>query len=77
MTCPDCQWRPIDTAPKDGTPIILYGRHTKTRWPIVAVGYFDRRDEYGHFGSWCLLVDAFIEPTHWLPIPSPPQETAP
>jgi len=57
-------WQPIETAPKDGTPILAFHPFV----PIgQAVGYFT---ENGFFisapGGWCLL------PTHWQPLPEPP-----
>lgn len=80
-------WQPIETAPKDGTPVIL-APHMMTAW-------WDRGDE-----EWLLLHiplddDGKIQddwsqpikrfyclyasvaaspPTHWLPAPMPPPE---
>ena len=64
------QWRDIESAPKDGTKVLLYWPH----WSGVAViGYnADHR--------WISMVKLSDEqdpgPTHWQPLPSPPaQET--
>lgn len=58
-------WRPIETAPRDGTPILLCGQ---TGDRIVG------RWSTAFSGSWVLeAYDAIgIEPTHWMPLPSPP-----
>ena len=62
------QWQPIASAPKDGTKVLLYWPH----WSGVAViGYnADRR--------WISMVKLSDEqdpgPTHWRPLPLPPQE---
>lgn len=64
------QWKPIESAPKDGTEILGYaggdvaGVEWRTRW-----------------GYWSLLVcgahaeDGEWWPTHWMPIPPPPEIT--
>lgn len=59
-------WKPIETAPKDGTEILLY----EPGPAYVQMGYWVR-------DGW-LMVDAqcggesSATPTHWLPIPEPP-----
>lgn len=70
-------WQPIETAPKDGTRVDLYGsrsgkprRFTNAWWAEDCWGgqllgthswCFDQRDVYGKF-----------EFTHWMPLPAPP-----
>lgn len=69
-------WLPIETAPKDGTRVILWdGEEVRTggcRWEswynewveaVVPVGY-----ENG--------VSAVDNPTHWMPLPEPPGNAA-
>ena len=67
-------WQPIETAPKDGTLVILYDPSEEA----VCVGVFDfnlwhcadeHQPENGEFG-----LEGFISglPTHWMPLPSPP-----
>lgn len=69
-------WQPIETAPMDGTPILLYKPNEKRMGQYIVAGYWnelwlscggrglayfshlDQRD-YGH-------------PTHWQPLPEPP-----
>ncbi len=66
-------WQPIETAPKDGTPILLF---CPGSW------YGDER-VVGCFGSYCCSVEFYWvdlasegmsldKPTHWLPLPDPP-----
>lgn len=58
-------WRPIETAPKDGTEIILYEDFE----PIICKGFWSTDgDEWRHNrgGLWKM-------PTHWMPLPEPPQ----
>lgn len=76
-------WQPIDTAPKDGTDILLCKAIDADGKPIDAdaFGLFVQRaswwsDEDG--GAWvvyCSMVQEpilFFRPTHWMPIPPPP-----
>ena len=65
-------WQPIETAPKDGTAVLGYhsGKMTTVYfefwggpWKLVAPGSCAEEDDW--------------EPTHWMPLPSPPQEKEP
>lgn len=61
----DGGWQPIETAPKDGTWILIWGEQWSGA-PIPDVGHWDdddwRDDEH--------TVLAFA--THWQPLPAPP-----
>ncbi|WP_176928754.1 DUF551 domain-containing protein [Variovorax sp. YR634] len=64
------QWQPIETAPKDGTSILLY-----TSEGIIE-GYWSHNDweqspchaTYDGCGG----VAINCRPTHWMPLPAPP-----
>lgn len=67
-------WRPIETAPKDGTLVILYSPAEEA----VCVGVFDHclwhcaerhQPDNGEFG-----FDGFEDatPSHWMPLPEFP-----
>ena len=67
------EWKPIETAPKDGTEILLVHR---------ADGKSIRRHRYGvgcysamNGGSILWDWGWTIPPTHWMPLPSPPEPT--
>ena len=59
------EWKPIHTAPTDGSHVFLY------RPQIRFVGYY-ANDEVG----WCHCSDGVPEmdpqPTHWMPLPKMP-----
>ena len=57
-------WQPIETAPKDGTKVLLADSS------VAADGYFDYLLNKGN-GSW---VWPYVkrEPTHWKPMPPHP-----
>lgn len=52
------QWRRIDSAPKDGTEVLLY-RQTIDDWGmfqgIYKIGYYDLRDGWGWWSHWTPL----------------------
>jgi hypothetical protein len=61
MTTTDDGWRPIETAPKDGTRVLLHGH-----WANDHIGDF-------RFGYWFTDDGTQLNhPTHWLPLPLPP-----
>ena len=74
------QWKEIDTAPLDGTAILLFFK----KQDLVIRGfyhYFDGEHCDGYRISpdyywWCTDNDSYVPddpedfPTHWLPIPS-------
>lgn len=72
-------WQPIETAPKDGTAILIacnYDRMGKARVTLawwdgkwLESQYWDDNDE-----EWIDCVCQF-KPTHWMPPPEPPEAT--
>ena len=66
------RWRPIETAPKDGTHILGWDGNTQTtvkwwQWH-GGRGYWDLV-EWGAYAE-----DGEGNPTHWMPLPDPPKE---
>lgn len=64
--------QPIETAPKDGTPVLLLWFDAETgAAPMHRVGFWHSREQ-----AWCdthrVLHNQHSHPTHWMPIPSPP-----
>ena len=60
-------WKPIDTAPKDGTCILGYADDETT---VVYWFHVGRNWELSVSGAYC--DDGEWTPTHWMPLPSPP-----
>lgn len=66
------EWKPIETAPKDGTPIWLY----------TACGQCEGYWKYGEWEQDAIYCTydgtggpAFeCNPTHWMPLPPPPKD---
>jgi hypothetical protein len=58
------EWQNIETAPKDGTSILVYDAATEfgQRWDIAWMA-----------GGWRSIRGGLINtPTHWMPLQSPP-----
>lgn len=73
------EWRKIETAPKDGTRVILYFAHKD----ICIGGSYEEIDESDFesgerkWKDWIVDDELFFEepvnePTHWMPLPKPP-----
>lgn len=59
-------WQPIEAAPVDGTEILLWEGEFET----YAVGYFCEAE-----GRWQVFPGiGTITPSHWMPLPEPPEE---
>ena len=67
------EWQPIETAPKDGTVVLIYS-------PADGV-----MSSHLHWGNWQGMVWRSVghvdfersKPTHWMPLPAPPKATTP
>lgn len=78
------EWQPIETAPKDGTLIILWDSNRE----LAVSGHWhsepardDPSNGYEHAWSWWVSSNDTIMwdggpddiPTHWTPLPEPPK----
>jgi hypothetical protein len=61
-------WQPIDSAPKDGRFVLLF---SACRAPRFAQNVGKWRDTHGEWYS--LDMQVVIDPTHWMPLPAPPE----
>ena len=81
------KWQPIETAPKDGTHVLVCQATDADGKPIPAesFGLFVQRTAWWSDGPndpepegwivYCSMVrepHVFFDPTHWMPIPEPP-----
>lgn len=76
------EWMDIESAPRDGTVIVVYGKQDDVRdrdggillspYTGLMTAYWDSVDE-----AWCSTASTyygpFVEATHWQPLPTPPQ----
>jgi hypothetical protein len=70
----ETEWQPIETAPKDGTPVLgFFGLTAGDEPPDMAVTKFN--PESGAWISTEVPFEEFDTPTHWMPLPDPPKES--
>lgn len=60
-------WQPIETAPKDGTRVLVNSHWMDATGKRLGVEIAHWREE----GYWQCLER---QPTHWMPLPDPPKE---
>lgn len=65
------EWRPIETAPKDGTAILAWNEDyiSIALWNKACKQWADLTDQ--GIGDECAYTD---NPTHWMPLPAPPAD---
>ena len=76
-------WQPIETAPKDGRTILVFGKPDNLvisgdelltfKQAAIYTAAWDEIDSAFCLsgGSW---LGPFVDPTHWMPLPAPPTE---
>lgn len=71
------EWQPIETAPKDGTWILLYKEQELSGIVQVDEWCPSIQTVKWAYDRWCECsgYSAFATPTHWMPLPKPPTET--
>lgn len=78
----DADWQPIETAPKDGTRILIHSGERCSNCPDGTLGI---SVAYWHDDAWSTGRNAYSgadlyarhQPTHWMPAPIPPTEEIP
>jgi hypothetical protein len=66
-------WQPIETAPRDGTRILVYDPSESEGGPVLAAYWSDSVWWQDAWMVWDCRSDGWqVSPTHWMPLPSPP-----
>ncbi len=75
------EWQPIETAPKDGDPILIYKPDERMVGEYTMSAYWDDDQEgwvpvggihrLGYRSSATNSYQGY--PTHWMPLPEPPK----
>ena len=83
---PMTEWQPIETAPKDGTQVMLtngisvaHGNWLHAEPFIREIrdleGRYIDQDESDGYDGWIDFIGGMLpEPTHWMPLPDCPKE---
>lgn len=75
------EWRPVETAPKDGQQILLCQATNSKGEPLSTLSFalfVQVASWWGDKAGWMVYCDLVqdpqlhFEPTHWAPIPTPP-----
>jgi len=74
------EWQPIETAPRDGTVIVLYSKKIPYCTNHMAVGFWSEIPDSEFYVGWAIgMSRGFVdmdeqvdEVTHWMPLPPPP-----
>lgn len=67
------EWLPIETAPKDGTVVLVYAENRNVTTKHYYLAWFDARTANKHRPAWYSGSWA-VQATHWQPLPLPPKE---
>lgn len=77
------KWQPIETAPKTGDAVLLWKPDERAVGEYTVVGYYGQIPQ--HDGHWVIVGGSPLGyfstvanadqdyPTHWQPLPEPPQ----
>lgn len=76
------EWQPIETAPRDGSPILAYNPLIGVYSTAFTTRWTGEPDEVGYegfpCGFWNMGPGSYpfgrwdCRPTHWMPLPEPP-----
>ena len=70
------EWQPIETAPKDGSTVLV-----ATSGKVTAAWWDEDQSIWTELLVWNSVFDEYeaqpigFAPTHWMPLPPPPQDT--
>lgn len=74
------EWQPIETAPRDGTNILIYVPRAAEAGDMATV-HWHARGWHASDGAWVSTYGEVghdewyaSDPTHWMPLPPPPGE---
>lgn len=60
------EWRPIETAPKDGALVLV----SNTGGSVCIASWSGKKRKYWRY---FLGGEMWTQPTHWMPLPEPPE----
>lgn len=70
------EWQPIETAPKDGTEILLHYRQWCGTTGLVVSGHWESQEGREFEATWAHSL-GWGDADRWQPVPAPPPDTSP
>lgn len=68
------EWQPIETAPKDQRRILAYFPDAPEWYDFSVICWSEHNKAWwGCSPSAAGVIDRDAQPTHWMPLPDPPQ----
>lgn len=68
------EWKTIDTAPKDGTPVLVCVTYSLSNDEWETKQWVDAQSPHIQWPTYWRSIDIPLPPTHWMPLPPPPGE---
>lgn len=68
------EWQPIETAPKDGVDIIIFGGEFESAGSNKIPMIVKWNGTYWTSTHYCYNEAIALNPTHWMPLPKPPEK---
>src|SRR5215210_4731469 len=65
-SAPTPDWKPIKTAPRDGSPVLVWARWRNAPAGPVVARWDPRRKEWKREGTKRVIADAIL--SHWMPV---------
>ena len=69
------EWKPIESAPRDGTPILVCVTYSRQEGGWHTEQWVDWTGGTYVWPMFQQRVDILFPPTHWMPLPKPPVES--
>lgn len=69
-------WQPIDTAPRDGTPILTWSDGCTENEACMVMWWTAEKADRCGFGWEAYEVSHMLAPEFWMPLPAPPTDAA-
>ena len=71
----ESDWQPIETAPRDGSQVVVWNPDNPYgEWPLMAQWHAPSQTWSIHIEGQRIWLGLPLDPTHWIPLPEPPEQ---
>ena len=67
------QWRPIESAPRDGSSVLLWCKHKTDEYFSIVQGSWFEAQFYADSREYIIDWEDGLTAAHWMPLPQPPE----